>query len=204
MAHRAEEKQRRRLERLAKEEEARRRERARWRRRIAAALVVLAITGGALGLWRPWETDTDPASAFSYDADGVQERIERAGLKEGSDPHVHPKLNVIVRERAIPLAPNMGIGAVHTPLHTHEADGVIHVEGAQDATLGQFMALWGVDFGRDRLGPYRAQGPNGLRMWVKAPKAKAFEERPPDPSLRLEDRQEIYLFYGPPSQAPIA
>ena len=204
MARRAEEKQRRRLERLAREEQARRRRRAHRNRRIAGALVAVAVVGGALGLWRPWEADTDPASAFAYDADGVQERIERAGLEEGSDPHVHPKLSVLVGKRPISLAANMGIGAAHSPVHTHEPDGVIHVEGAQDATLGQFMALWGVDFGRDRLGPYRAQPPNRVRMWVKAPKGKAFEERAPDPSLRLEDRQEIYLFYGPPSQAPIA
>ena len=204
MAHRAEEKKRRRLERLAKEEEARQRRRARRTRRIAGAVAGLAVAAGAVGVWRPWEANTDPASVFAYEADGVQERVERAGLKAGNDPHVHPKLNVIVGERAISVAPNMVIGAVHTPLHTHEPDGVIHVEGAQDATLGQFMALWGVDIERDRLGPYRTQGPNRLRMWVKAPKAKAFEERPPDPSLRLEDRQEIYLFYGPPSQAPIA
>ena len=204
MAHRAEEKRRRRLERAAKEEEARRRERARRKHRIAGALIGLAVAGGAVGLWRPWEPDTDPAAVFSYDADGVQERVARAGLQAGNDPHVHPKISVMVGERAISVAPNMGIGRVHTPLHTHEPDGVIHVEGAQDATLGQFMALWGVDFRRDRLGPYRSQGPDRLRMWVKAPKAEAFAERPPDPSLRLEDGQEIYLFYGPPSQAPIA
>lgn len=171
---------------------------------MAAGLLVLLLTAGALAWWRPWVPDTDPASVFAYDVDGVQERIDRAGLKSGNDPHMHPRLSVVVRERPISLSPNMGIGGVHAPLHTHESDGVIHVEGAQDATLGQFMALWGVGFERDRLGPYRPQGASRVRMWVKAPKAKSFKERPPDPALRLQDGQEIFLFYGPPGQAPIA
>jgi hypothetical protein len=204
MAHRAEEKRRRRLERLAKEQEARRQQRTRRNRRLVGAFVGLAVALGAVGLWRPWEESTAPESVFAYDPDGLQDRIDRAGLRSGSDPHVHPKLTVLVGERPVPVVGNMGIGAAHSPLHTHEPDGVIHVEGAQDATLGQFMAVWGVDFGRDRLGPYRPQGPSRIRMWVKAPKAKAFDERPPDPALRLEDRQEIYLFYGAPAQAPIA
>lgn len=89
-------------------------------------------------------------------------------------------------------------------MHTHEADGTIHVEGAKDRTIGHFMALIrGVEFGRYRLGPYRAKGSDTVRMWVKAPTVPAFKEVPADPSLRLEDGHEMRRCFGPPSQTPI-
>lgn len=43
-----------------------------------------------------------------------------------------------------------------------------------------------------------------VRMWVKAPDQQGFKEVTPDRSLKLIDGQELYLFFGRPSQAPIA
>lgn len=160
-----------------------------------------AAVAGVVAL-QPW--DEGRADAFGYTSDGAPERAERAGLRPGSGPHVHPKLNVVVREEPVAVPGGMGIGAAHTPLHTHEPDGTIHVEGADEATLGQFMALWGVPFSRDRLGPYRTGGGERVRMWVKAPGQPAFREVTPSRALKLVDGQELYLFFGRPSQAPIA
>jgi hypothetical protein len=100
----------------------------------------------------------------------------------------------------------MGLGPGQLqPVHTHEADGTIHVEGAEaGTTIGQFMALWGVKLGRVRLGPYRSNRIERVRMWVKTPPERLFKEIPPDPGLKLTDGQVLYLFFGRPSQAPIA
>lgn len=165
-------------------------------------LVVIAVVVGLL-LVRPW--DPEPAAAFGYSSDGVAERVAAAGLKPGTGPHIHPKLNVVIRDEAITVPANMGIGAAHQPMHTHETDDTIHVEGAAGATtIGQFMALWGVTFSRDRLGPYRSDGSERVRMWVKSAKGRLFKEVRPDSAAKLTDGAEIYLFFGPPSQAPIA
>lgn len=201
MSSRKEQKERARQERLAKEEQRRRQERHR-RLRVAAAACAGVVAVVGLVAVRPW--DTGSGDAFGYSSDGVTERIERAGLRPGDGPHVHPKLTVVVRDATIEVPGGMGLGPAHAPMHTHDPDGTIHVEGAAEGTIGQFMALWGVAFGRDRLGPLRSDGSERVRMWVKAPKQRAFQEVAPDGSLKLVDGQELYLFFGKPSQAPIA
>lgn len=147
MSSRKAQKERARQERLAKQEERRREERRRRLRIVAAALVVTVAVSGLIVLLRPWD---DPrADPFSYSSDGAAERVARAGLSPGDGPHVHPKLNVVVRDARIKVPADMGVGAQHVPMHTHEPDGTIHVEGAQEGTIRQFMALWGVAFGPD-------------------------------------------------------
>ena len=201
MSSRKVQKERARQERLAKEQQRRRNERRRRLRFAVAALIAVAAVA-ALVVLRPW--DAQRGDAFGYSSADAPERAARAGLRPGDGPHVHPKLNVVVRDATIQVPGEMGIGAAHAPMHTHESDGTIHVEGAEEGTLGQFMALWGVAFGRDRLGPFRSGGGERVRMWVKAPAQRTFKEVAPSGSLKLVDGQELYLFFGRPSQAPIA
>ena len=93
------------------------------------------------------------------------------GSTEALRYHVHARLTVFVngKSRAVPLG--IGIGAPRkinrTPdgrfvadgscfsfLHTHAADGVIHIEAPGQVTfkLGQFFELWGVRLDRRHLG----------------------------------------------------
>jgi len=203
MSSRKEQKARARQERLAKEQQRRRDERRRRLRVATAAAVGVALITLGAGIVRPWERG--PTEPFAYASDGVAQRVARAGLRPGSGPHVHPKLNVVIRGQPIAVPANMGLGAPPQPMHTHDTDGTIHVEGAAaGTTLGEFMALWGVALSTDRLGPYRTNRTERLRMWVKAPQAKAFTETRPRGSLPLTDGEELYLSYGSPSQAPIA
>jgi hypothetical protein len=202
VSSRKEQKERARQERLAKEEQRRREARRQRTRIVAAGVLAAAVVAAGLLIVRPW--NGEPATSFAYASDGAAERVAGAGLTAGDGPHIHPKLNVVVRDQPIAVPADIGIGAAHLPMHTHETDGTIHVEGAAGKpTIGQFMALWGVEFGRDRLGPYRSSGRERVRMWVKAPDKQSFREIPADASLKLTDRQELYVFFGPPSQAPV-
>ena len=98
---------------------------------------------------------------------------------------------------------NMGIGAVHSPMHTHDPDGVMHVEGEPDPTLDEFMAMWGVQLTPRQLGPYVSNARERVRMWVQKPGAKRYEEVTVQPTLKLGDRQQIQLFFGSDTQVPI-
>lgn len=203
MSSRKEQKERLRLERIAREDQRRREERRRQLRIAAAAALAAIVVAAGLLVVRPWDQGT--TAAFGYSPDGVAERGARAGLKAGDGPHIHPKLKVVIRDKTIAVPANIGIGAVHQPMHTHETDGTIHVEGAEGrTTIGQFMALWGVPFGRDRLGPYRSDRGERVRMWVKSAQGRLFTELRPDGAATLTDGKEIYLFFGASSQAPIA
>ena len=74
--------------------------------------------------------------------------------------HIHPHLSMTIDGNPVVIPANIGIDShlwnVHTldsygmtgmaPLHTHTADGVIHVESYKDQgyTLGQFLDIWGI------------------------------------------------------------
>ncbi len=88
--------------------------------------------------------------------------------------HIHAHLTIFVDGKAFQIPYGIGIGpplsGVRTPvgafvnggscfmwLHTHVADGVIHIESPKFTTytLGQFFAVWGQKLSRTRVGPKR-------------------------------------------------
>ena len=66
--------------------------------------------------------------------------------------HWHPELAIYVKGEKQGLPSNIGIGAVHQPIHTHDDSnqGIVHMEfqglaRKQDTALGQFFKNWGKD-----------------------------------------------------------
>ena len=64
--------------------------------------------------------------------------------------HWHPELIIYIKGEKQELPPNIGLGAVHQPIHTHDDSdqGIVHMEfqgltRKQDVTLGQFFKNWG-------------------------------------------------------------
>ncbi|MBI2612388.1 hypothetical protein HYW59_01060 [Candidatus Kaiserbacteria bacterium] len=86
-----------------------------------------------------------------------------SGTVQSNDPdivaaggmHWHPILTMYVKGEKLELPPDMGLGAVHKPMHTHAEDsaqGVIHLEfpgmvRRNDIMLGRFFEIWGKDIG---------------------------------------------------------
>lgn len=73
-----------------------------------------------------------------------QSILSRNGL------HWHPELVIYVKGEKIEIPQNIGLGAIHMPVHTHDDLPLIHLEfqglvRKQDATLGQFFKSWGKD-----------------------------------------------------------
>lgn len=75
------------------------------------------------------------------------EIVSRSGM------HWHPELTIYVKGVKQEIPANIGIGAVHQPIHTHDDSdqGVVHMEFSglarkQDTTLGQFFKNWDKDF----------------------------------------------------------
>ncbi|MBI5457012.1 hypothetical protein HY969_04725 [Candidatus Kaiserbacteria bacterium] len=115
---------------------------------------------------------------------------------QGSDPNVvsrsafhwHPTLTIYAKGEKQTIPPNIGIGAVHQPMHTHSEDsaaGVIHLEfgGAanrEDVMLGKFFKNWGKDM--------RSFGMN-MRMTVNGKENTEFE------NYVMHDKDVIELHY---------
>ena len=63
--------------------------------------------------------------------------------------HIHANLRILINGQLELIPPNIGISAgIMRPVHTHEPDGVVHMEGAcvRDFKLDDFFEVWGKEF----------------------------------------------------------
>jgi hypothetical protein len=98
------------------------------------------------------------------------------GSREQLRYHVHAHLKIYVNGKPRSVPPGVGIGcpvritktangpfasggSCFSSLHTHAADGVIHIEAPAKVqfTLGQFFDVWRQRLDRDNLGPIRGR-----------------------------------------------
>lgn len=85
--------------------------------------------------------------AKKSETNAESEIISRNGL------HWHSTLAIYVKGEKLDIPANIGIGAVHNPIHTHDEDapqGVIHMEFGDlvrksDTKLGGFFKAWNKD-----------------------------------------------------------
>ncbi len=115
--------------------------------------------------------------------------------------HVHSHLDVFVDGQRQQVPANIGI--LSSPsclfwLHTHDTDGIIHVEAPQtrNFTLGQFLNIWN-----------QTRDPNGLFDSVSDKNATAYVNGDQFVGnyrdIQLESRKQIVLAYGePPAKIP--
>src|SRR3989344_4627687 len=97
---------------------------------IIIGLIVLIL--GGFG-WSAYQRPRDPNI------------IAKSGM------HWHPKLAIYVKGEKQEIPANVGMGAVHLPMHTHSEDsaqGVIHLEfpgvvRTKDIMLRNFFEIWG-------------------------------------------------------------
>ena len=134
----------------------------------------------------PWPAPTDVAA-----------RVAAAGLDlgpMGTAEHYHPQLRIVINGDNIQVPANIGVdpatGAM-SALHTHEADGTIHIEAdtaGQVFTLGQLFTQWGVQLTPTQVGGVKAE--KGQRVTVTSNGAPV-DGDPGD--LRLQPDQKIML-----------
>lgn len=78
-------------------------------------------------------------------------KIPESDIVSRNGLHWHPELTIFIKGEKQPLPASLGIsGSYMAPVHTHEPDGVIHLEfqglvQKKDITLGQFFKSWGKD-----------------------------------------------------------
>lgn len=116
---------------------------------------------------------------------------------EGAAEHIHTHLQIFNHGQAIQVPAGIGIPPGGTCLywvHTHSADGVIHIEApvVRKFTLGQFFDVWGEPLSRTQASSLRTHGTplrvtvDG-RVWTGDPR-----------TIPLRNREEIVIQSGPP------
>jgi len=180
-------------------------------RTATALLAAVALSQTALGCAKNETTTTattaagsGTGAAFSLGKDAGA-AIKAAGLpamsSEGSVAHYHAHLDVIVNGSPVTVPANIGIDASSrtiSPLHTHTADGIVHIEAEQDAnfTVGQLLVEWGVKLDKNCLATYCTDDKNQL-LAFKNGKPEA------DPGgIVLKSHDEVVLWYGPKGTTP--
>lgn len=107
--------------------------------------------------------------------------VSRNGL------HWHPALFIYIRGEKQEIPANLGLGAVHQPIHTHEdaSQGILHLEfegvvRKKHIMLGEFFESWGKDI--------RSFGTN-LTMTVNGVENTDYE------NYIMKDQDRIELHY---------
>ncbi len=148
----------------------------------------------------PWDRPADQ-----------QAQVALAGLtltpQETLTVHYHAHLDVLLDAAAVPVPAGLGINVGPNgsapehgspgiaALHTHEPDGVLHIEAPsqQTFTLGQAFDLWGVALAKDRVGAYTTAGRDVLAFVVDG---KPVTGSPRD--IVLREHQEIAVVITTP------
>ena len=130
-------KERKELHREQRLEEKQKFARQRALKRITKIALIVIIIGGSIGAF-VWYLATRPPIPEG-------EILSRSGL------HWHPQLAIFVKGEKQEIPANLGIGAIHNPMHTHDSSGVIHSEfqgivRKDDLKLGRFFKVWSKDF----------------------------------------------------------
>ena len=146
----------------------------------------------------PWELPADPAPY-----------IEAAQLvalpREVLDVHYHAHLDVIVDGERLIVPSGIGYvvadGTVRavTALHTHDINGLIHIESGVDApfTLGQLFTEWGVRLDRLCMGGLCTSDTKAFKVYVDG------KEHSGDPStIVFRPHQEVAMWFGDADETP--
>lgn len=220
----AERKEQARIER----EEIQRRQAARSRNRIlliVVAVVLAAIVVGVVvwaggGSGSPTPTSVavtlpDPATLkgimqtappWSPNTDQLGSRLAELHLPELSDApgvslHHHIGLYIFVDGQQVEIPAQIGLSQSDaSPLHTHTATGLVHIESADlnfQPVLGQFMDVWGVYMTPTCLGDSCNDGDRQLRVYVNG------QQYTGDPTLLpLTDQLVVVVTFGTADQVP--
>ncbi|MBI3963546.1 MAG: hypothetical protein HY341_00960 [Candidatus Kerfeldbacteria bacterium] len=136
----------------------------------------LLVVGGLI-----WWAASRPAAPAS-------DVLARNGL------HWHPQLTMTIQGQDVPLDTNIGLGAVHNPMHTHDDTPIVHLEYQgrvtnDDLRLGMFFKAWGKEFSSTCILD-SCNGPDGtVHMTVNGQPNAEFDR------YVMRDKDQIEIIY---------
>ena len=97
--------------------------------------------------------------------------------------HWHPKLKILINGKEQEIPANIGIGAIHEELHTHDEDakdGVVHMEmkgmvTKDEVRLGNFFKIWGKEFNQTQILDRKNGAEGSVKMFVNGKENNGFE-----------------------------
>ncbi len=149
-------------------------------------IVIIILVAGATILL-VWAIAKQPPATEVFTAENSI--VSQTGI------HYHPKLDIYIKGQLQTIPADVGIGAVHLPIHTHDTDNIIHLEFSKLVTLdntrlGEFFKIWGKQFNSDCIFD-NCNGPSGtIKMFVNGQPNNDFEKYPMKDDDKIEIRYE--------------
>ncbi len=111
--------------------------------------------------------------------------------------HWHPKVTVTIKGEKQEIPANLGLGAVHGKIHTHDQDnkeGVIHMEMKgvvvkDDTRLARFFQVWGKEFDENKIFDKTNSSDGSVKMLVNGKENTEFE------NYLMRDGDQIEIKY---------
>jgi hypothetical protein len=175
---------------------------------VAAIVAFAALSGGSKKTKRPLSGDDPKAQAtpgpWNSGSAGLEDRVKAMGLPDPSDTvfHIHAQLTIYTNGKKQTVPENVGVepeSQFITSLHTHDAQGVVHMEAVQPYPfkLGQFFEVWNVPFSASQLGGYHVGKGLELQTWVNG---KQLKTDPKQYVMKAHDK--IVIGFGKPGSFP--
>ena len=106
--------------------------------------------------------------------------------------HWHPTLQIFVRGENVEIPAGIGLVGRHNSMHTHDSDGVIHLEYERtvrndDIRLRRFFDIWGKNFSETQILEFTNTGTERVRMSVNGIENTEYENY----LMQHEDQIEI-------------
>lgn len=116
------------------------------------------------------------------------EIISRRGI------HWHTLLTIKILGQYQDIPANVGLGIAENPVHTHAADGVLHMEfpglvKKDDIEVGKFFEIWGKKFNKDCIFDKCSGSDGQLKMFVNDKENLEFE------SYIMRDGDKIEIIF---------
>lgn len=152
--------------------------------KIIGAIVVFTIVVLVGGIFLLSSQDSQDTSIPE------EEIVSRGGL------HWHPTLEIYIGGEKQEIPPNIGLGSVHQPIHTHEdsVDGVLHMEMSgivtrDETRLGNFFKIWSKKFSSTQILDNENGEEGKVRMLVNAAETDQFG------NYEMKDNDKIEIRY---------
>ncbi|HEX8917820.1 MAG TPA: hypothetical protein VF898_04925 [Chloroflexota bacterium] len=165
-----------------------------------AAVLLLVLFTGCLGQASAVQQVGPPAPTSVANTGRTIDGIS-CDNGEHADYHIHAHLLMLDRGRytLIPAGVGFGSNGCIYWLHTHDIDGIIHVEAPATFApqLGYFFDIWGQPLSRARVAGLPVEHGTSMRVYVNR---RVFTGDPR--TIVLRDHQEIAIEIGPPFVLP--
>jgi len=101
----------------------------------------------------------------------LQESSDDSTIISSRGVHWHPQLAIYLNGEKQNIPANIGLIGGHNPMHTHDPDGVVHLEydgvvREDDTKLGRFFGLWGKQFNEECIFDYCNDEEGGHHMMM--------------------------------------